>query len=147
LARPVTDSVSPTPLDLVQAEIQAFNRGDVSSAIALFTPDAVLVTTLGGCNPCIGRDLIRDHWSRAVASQTTIGIDAPRESRGIVTASSSLRSPSLPDGVQRAIGTLIVTVSHDKISRWDQTYDLKDPQTAKLFAAIGIAPSTATSTP
>jgi ketosteroid isomerase-like protein len=146
-ARAVTGSVSPTPLDLVRAEIQAFNRGDVASAVALFTPDAVLVTSLGGCNPCIGRDAIRDHWSRAVASQTTIGIDAPHESGGLVTASSSLRSPSLPDGVQRAIGTLTVTISHDKIKRWEQTYDLKYPQTAKLFAAVGIAPSSATSTP
>jgi hypothetical protein len=145
-ATAVARSVSPTPVDLVQAEIQAFNRGDVSSAVALFTPDAVLVTALGGCTPCIGRNAIRDHWSRAVASQTTIGIDAPHEVGGIVTVSSSLRSPSLPDGVQRAIGTLTATVSNDKISRWEQTYDLKDPQTAKLFAAVGLAPSS-TSTP
>ena len=142
-----TRPVSPTPLDLVQAEVQAFNRGDVSTAVALFTPNAVLVTTLGECNPCIGRDPIRDHWSRATAAQTTIGIDAPRVTDDIVTASSSLRAPSLPDGVQRAIGTLTVTVSNNKITRWEQTYDMKDPQTAKLFAAIGIAPTSPTSTP
>jgi ketosteroid isomerase-like protein len=131
-------SISPTPLDVVQAEVQAFNRGEVSTAVALFTPNAVLVTSLGGCDPCIGRDAIRDHWSRAAASQTTIGIEAPHQSGDIVTASSSLRAPSLPAGVQRAIGTLIATVSNHKISRWEQTYDLKDPQTAKLFAGLGL---------
>ena len=143
----ITRSVSPTPLDLVRAEIQAFNRGDISSAVALFTPDAVLVTALGGCNPCIGRGPIRDHWSRAVASQTTIDIDAPHEAGDLVTASAVLRSPTLPDGVQRAIGTLSATVSKEEISRWEQTYDLTDPQTAKLFAAIGITPTSATSIP
>ena len=142
-----TRAVGPTALDLVQAEVQAFNRGDVSSAVALFTPDAVLVTALGGCDPCIGSATIRDHWSRAVASQTTISIEAPHQSGDIVTASSSLRAPSLPDGVQRAIGTLTATVSNDKITRWEQTYDLKDSQTAKLFAAVGLASSSSTATP
>ena len=131
----------------MQAEVSAFNRGDVAAAVALFTPDAVLVTTLGGCNPCIGRDTIRDHWSRAIAAQSTMGIDAPHQSGDVVTASSSLRAPSLPDGVQRAIGTLTVTVANGKFSRWEQTYDLHDAQTAHLFAAVGLAPTTATSTP
>jgi len=75
----------------------------------------------------------RVHFRRRVSASRQAGHRA-----GAETAASSLRAPSLPAGVQRAIATLTSTVSNSKFSRWEQTYDLKDPQTAKLFTGLGL---------
>ena len=133
--------------EILQTEIEAFNRGDVEGSVSWFTPDAVLVTALGGCTPCIGQLAIRDHWSRAVSAQTKIGVATARTEGDVVRASSWLRAPSLPDGVERAVGTVIVTVRDGRIARWDQEYDLNDPQTARLFAAVALTTSSPTSRP
>ena len=136
-----TRLAGPTPLEILQTEIEAFNRSDVEGSVSWFTLDAVLVTALGGCAPCIGQGAIRDHWSRAVSAQTKIGVDTARTEGDVVRASSWLRAPSLPDGVERAVGTVTVTVRDGRIARWDQEYDLNDPQTARLFAAVALTTS------
>jgi hypothetical protein len=138
----------PTPFQVLSAETDALNRGDVAGSVAYFAPDAVLITPLGGCNPCTGREAIREHWSSAAAGQTMIELSDPQTVGDIVTVQSTTRSPQLPTGITRVLGTAVVSVRDGKITRLDQRYDEHDAQTAALLAfAAGARPPTTTPTP
>lgn len=130
---------------LVQREIDLFNNGDIDGSVALFASDAVLVTRLGRCTPCVGRETIRGSWSRAIASATQLGVEAPKLDGETVTVASTLRAPGLPEGVDRAVGTAVFTIRDGQIIRLEQTYDLTDPQTATLFEVSGLTPTTVSS--
>src|SRR5690349_9108961 len=69
VARTTNVPSGPTPFEVLQAENDALNRGDVAGSVAHFALNAVLITELGGCNPCVGREVIREHWSGAAANQ------------------------------------------------------------------------------
>jgi hypothetical protein len=128
---------------LVQREIDLFNKGDVAGSVALFAPDAVLVTQLGRCTPCLGREAIRANWSRAIASGTQLEVGGPRVEGDTVIVASTLRGPNLPEGVDRAIGTALFTIHNGLIARLEQAYDLTDAQTATLFERFGLSTTTA----
>jgi hypothetical protein len=138
-AAPVTTTTKPagpTPFEVLDAENEAFNRGDVAGSIAYFAPNAVLITPLGGCNPCTGREIIREHWSGATANQTNITLSDPHTVGSIVTAKATVRSPQFPTGITRALGSAVVEVRNGKITRIDQRYDRTDPQTGALLAIV-----------
>ena len=141
-----TQPSGPTPFAVLQAEVNALNRGDVAGSIAYFAPNALLITPLGGCNPCVGRDVIREHWSSAAANQTKLTVTDPHTVGDIVTAHSTMRSPAFPSGVTRAIGTATVSVRNGQITRLDQRYDTNDPQTATLLAIAAGARNQANTT-
>jgi hypothetical protein len=138
----------PTPFAVLKAESDALNRGDVAGSVAYFAPNAVLITELGGCNPCVGRETIREHWSGAAASQSHLTVSDPRTVGNIVTVRSAISSPQFPTGIHRAVGTAVAEVTDGKITRLEQRYDHRDPQTAALLAIVTGARSQATtSTP
>jgi hypothetical protein len=136
VAPTTTRPAGPTPFQVLKAEVDALNRGDVAGSIAYFAPNAELITPLGGCNPCVGTALIREHWSGAAANQTKLTADHPRTVGDIVTVRSSISSPQFPTGITRAIGTATVEVRNGKITRLDVQYDRSDPQTAALLAIV-----------
>jgi len=129
-----------SPLSVVQAYVDDFNRGDVTAAVMQFASDAQFITPLGRCSPCVGRDAIRAKLEGAVAAKTQLSMTNPRTSGDTVTAPSSLTSPQLPPGVTRALGTFTATVRDGQIVRSTMEYDASDPQTAALLA-ISAAPA------
>jgi hypothetical protein len=133
------ESTEPGPFAVLQAEVDAFNRGDVEASIKYFAPNAVLITALGGCNPCAGRDLIREHWSSAIAGQSKLTVSDPKIVGDIATVNSTISSPQFPTGITRAIGTTIVSTRDGQITRLDQRYDTSDPQTKALLAIAHTA--------
>jgi hypothetical protein len=139
VAGPTTPGAGPTPFDVLQAENDHLNQGDVAGSIAYFAPEAILITPLGGCSPCVGRELIREHWSGAAANQTEVALSDPRTVGDIVTVHTTIRSPQFPTGITRAIGSAIVSVRDGKITRLSQQYDTHDRQTATLLAIIAGA--------
>ena len=139
VAATTTHPAGPTPFGVVNAENDALNRGDVAGSIAYFAPNAVLVTPLGGCNPCTGRAVIREHWSGAAANQTKITLTDPRTVGDIVTVKSTMRSPQFPTGITRLLGSAIVSVRNGKITRLDARYDESDPQTGAMLAIVAGA--------
>jgi hypothetical protein len=130
------DTRSLTPDRVVQAYVDAFNRGDVASAVAQFAPDAKFSTSLGGCAPCVGQDAIQQKLSGAAAAHSQIAITNPRVSGDTLTAQASITAPNFPPGVHRAFGTFTATVRNGKIVDSSMDYDRSDPETAALFAAI-----------
>lgn len=126
-----------SPRRVVQAYVDDFNRGDAAAAASHFSTDAVLVTPLGSCNPCTGRDVIQGKFAGATSAQTHIAYTRPRVSKDKVSAPTTLTSPNFPPGVTRAVGSFTATVRRGKIIRLVQDYDRSDPETAMLFAATG----------
>ena len=136
-----TTTTSPTQAayGVLQRYVDAFNRGDIAGAIAEFDQHAVFISNLGGCTPCVGRDVIRSVLSRAAAAQTHIAITAPRGSGDTVMVDATLTSPQFPAGVTRAIGTDTATVHGGLIMNAKQDFDTGDPQTKRLLASVGAS--------
>jgi hypothetical protein len=126
-----------SPRRVVRAYVDDFNRGDAVAAASQFSRDAMLVTPLGSCTPCTGRDVIQEKLAGAVSAQTHLAYTRVKVSKDKVSAPSSLTSPNFPPGVTRAIGSFTATVRKGKITRFVQDYDRSDPETAMLFAAMG----------
>jgi hypothetical protein len=127
----------PTPFEVLDAQVDALNQGDVAGSVAYFAPYATLITALGRCVPCIGRSVIREHWSGAAANQTKVQLSDPKTVGDTVTARTTMTSPQFPAGIARAIGRVVATVHNGKITRLDQRWDAADPQTAALLAIVG----------
>jgi hypothetical protein len=132
-----TTSATQAAYGVLQRYVDAFNRGDIAGAVAEFDEHAVFISNLGGCTPCVGREVIRSVLSRAAAAQTHIAIAAPRGSGDTVMVDSTLTSPQFPAGVTRAIGTDTATVHSGLIMNAKQDFDTSDPQTKRLLAAVG----------
>jgi hypothetical protein len=132
-----TTTSAPTPLEVVQQYIDAFNRGDGVAAAAVFAPDARLDTTVGGCTPCVGRDVIESHFVSAAGSGAKIGISDPTVTGDTLVATGSLTSPNFPPGIERAINTFTAKVRDGLIVEASVVYDANDPQTATLLQAAG----------
>ena len=126
-----------SPRRVVRAYVDDVNRGDAAAAASQFSHDAELVTHLGSCTPCTGREVIQEKLAGAVGVQTHIAYTRLRVSKDEVTAASSLTSSNFPPGVTRAIGTFTATVRKGKLVRLVQEYDRSDPETAALLAAVG----------
>jgi len=135
-----------TPFAILNHENDALNRGDVATSIGYFAPNAVLITPLGGCNPCIGRDVIREHWSGAAANQVKVTLSDPTTIGDIVTVKTTMRSPQFPTDITRALGSAIASVHAGKITRLDQRYDNNDPQTRTLLTLATRPANSATPT-
>jgi hypothetical protein len=136
-ASATTSPSAAKPASVVQAYVADFNRGDAAAAAAHFSLDSEFFTPLGGCNPCTGRTAIQAKLSAAIANQTKLAIGRPRVRATTVTVHSELRSPMLPSGIDRAVGTFTATVRNGSIIRSRMEYDRSDPQTAALLNAIG----------
>ncbi len=135
----------PTPFEVLNNENNALNQGNVAASIAYFAPNAVLITPLGGCNPCLGQAAIREHWSGAAANQVKVTLSEPKTVGDIVTVNTTTRSAQFPNGINRVIGTAIVAVRAGKITRLDQRYDTSDAQTQQLLALAGVPPTSTNS--
>jgi ketosteroid isomerase-like protein len=129
------------PLRVVRQSIEAFNRGDAAKAASYYAIDAEFFTPLGGCDPCVGREVIEQKLGGAIQAQTQVSISRARVSGRTVTADLVLEAPTLPPGVERAVGTLTVLVRKGKAVEWRVDYDRGDAQTAMLLDAVG-APTT-----
>jgi ketosteroid isomerase-like protein len=135
-----------TPVEVVRSSFDALNHGDAAAAAAAFAPDGVLITPLGGCNPCLGRAMIQQHLSRAVANGTTVTlVGRPQVKRAVVTVRGEVRATSFPSGIQRVIGVFRSTIRKGLIVRQTNDYDRSDPQTAALLTAIQQASGTTAS--
>lgn len=139
-AKAPTTTATASPLSVVQAYVDDFNRGDVTAAVMRFTSDAQFITPLGGCSPCVGREAIRAKLEGAAAAKTQLSITNPRISGDTVAAPATLTSPQLPPGVKRAVGTFTATVRDGQIVRSTMEYDASDPQTAALLAITAAPP-------
>ena len=132
-----TPSTVPPEIGVLEAYVDAFNRGDAHAAALTFAANAQFSTTLGTCSPCVGRSTIEQKLAAAITAGTKLHIVQPKLSGNTVTGPSSLTSSRFPPGVQRAIGSFSATVSDGKITQLAQTYDRSDPQTAALFKSLG----------
>jgi hypothetical protein len=132
-----TTSTASSPLRVVQAYIDAFNRGDAHGAAPEFSTDATFSTPLGSCAPCVGQSVIEQKLNAAVAAHTQIAMNDDRVSGDTLTAHSTLTSPQFPPGVTRAVGTFTAVVRTGHITSLVQEYDRSDAQTDALFRSTG----------
>jgi steroid delta-isomerase len=140
-ATATTTTVSPTTtipaeVAVLQAYVDAFNRGDAHAAAATFSENAQFTTPLGSCSPCTGRSTIEQKLAAAITAGTKLKIANATVNGNVVTAKTTLTSSQFPLGVKRALGSVMATVDNGAIVRLDQTYDRSDTQTDALFKSL-----------
>jgi ketosteroid isomerase-like protein len=120
---------------LRQQHFEAFARGDVVGALALYADDAV-VDGGGLCAaaPCVGKAAIQKDLERRMAEKISATGLSYYVSGPVVTTRFEVRSdPIQQAGVDRLIGWDIFEMKGDKIAAargplWERT----DPQTARF---------------
>ncbi len=117
---------------ILRQHYDAANKGDVATAVALFTDDATLIR--GGCTsqvPCKGKTEIQRQIQEEVSNQTRVDIISSQVSGLAVTARIESRNLNVKNaGLERVIFNVTATFSGDKISRLVHENDNSDSQTA-----------------
>src|SRR2546427_10920182 len=83
------------PATVVMQSVQAINRGDVASALALYAPNAIIDWgALCEAAPCVsrGKAMIQKQLERQVANKQRVGIALHYVSGDIVTSMGSMSS-------------------------------------------------------
>jgi ketosteroid isomerase-like protein len=128
---------------VVQQWVDARNRGDVDGVFALQTENAVWIA--GPCeaqSPCLG-DRIRALVESTAATHSRFSLSTPQVAGSLVTARYELRSDTNCNaGVERVVGTVLLSIPQDKIALYVGVNDVTDAQTAmNLAVAAGRQPA------
>ena len=127
---------------IVQQWVDARNRGDADSVLALQTENAVWIA--GPCeaqSPCLS-DRIRALVESTAASHSRFSLSTPQVAGSLVTARYELRSDTNCNaGVERVVGTALLSIPQDKIALYVGVTDVTDAQTAMNLAVVaGLQP-------
>lgn len=119
---------------LLRVHYGAVNRGDVATALSVFTDDAVLVRAVCTAQvPCTGKAEIQKQVEREVGNQQQFKPSSPAKlSDDPLTVASRVEFTGLlvrGAGIERAVDNATITFQGDKISRLVHEQDLSDPQT------------------
>jgi len=124
------------PTVLYNQFVSALNRGDVTGAVALFSPDSRIVTPL--CQPwCADSSAIAGDFRTDAAIHSHVTFADVRVRGDLLTSRVTLTAPQLPGGIQRAVGRNTVQVYKNRIVLLRLDFDRTDPQTAVFLNALG----------
>lgn len=56
------------PQQVIDVQVEAFNRGDADAFANTYAPDAVVTMVMTGDPPLVGREAIRDHYAGMFAA-------------------------------------------------------------------------------
>jgi len=128
---------------IVQQWVDARNRGDADGVLALQTENAVWIA--GPCaaqSPCLS-DRIRALVESNAATHSRFSLSTPQIAGSLVTGRYELRSDTNCNaGVERVVGTVLLSIPQDKIALYVGVNDVTDAQTAmNLAVAAGRQPA------
>ena len=129
------------PLALLNAEIAARNRGDITAALALFADNATFTTA--ACQPCTTKADIAATLQRLVSDHYQITALSNQVSGNTVSGKASVTSDSIrARGIQRIIVNESLTAQNGLITSFTSAPDPTDAQTMQfLMAATGPGPN------
>ena len=122
------------PASLAERDLAAESRGDMASALALYSDDAI-VQYGGLCwTPCVGKPAIQKELERRVEAKNRWTIIGKYVSGNVAVVQTELRIGFIePSGVDRVIVWCIYEVKGDKIAVVTLAGQRTDPQTARFI--------------
>ena len=136
---PVAGQTQSDPVAVFKQAVDARNRGDITSMLALFAPDAVRQD--GSCPQTCTGQAMRQSFDQNVSEHFQASILSAQPAGNVINARAELRSDTFRSrGAERVISNFVVEVRDGKITRWTSTLDATDPQTAAYQAALRANP-------
>ena len=131
------------PASLAERDLAAESRGDVTSALALYSDDAI-VQYGGLCwTPCVGKPAIQKELERRVEAKNRWTIIGKYVSGNVAVVQTELRIGFIEEsGVDRVIVWCIYETKGDKIAVVTLAGQRTDPQTARFIEWIKAQPPT-----
>ena len=122
------------PASLAERDLAAESRGDVASALALYSDDAI-VQYGGLCwTPCVGKPAIQKELERRVEAKNRWTIIGKYVSGNVAVVQTELRIGFIEEsGVDRVIVWCIYETKGDKIAVVTLASQRTDPQTARFI--------------
>jgi hypothetical protein len=122
------------PASLAERDLAAESRGDVASALALYSDDAI-VQYGGLCwTPCVGKPAIQKELERRVEAKNRWTIIGKYVSGNVAVVQTELRIGFIEEsGVDRVIVWCIYETKGDKIAVVTLAGQRTDPQTARFI--------------
>jgi hypothetical protein len=122
------------PASLAERDLAAESRGDVASALALYSDDAI-VQYGGLCwTPCVGKPAIQKELERRVEAKNRWTIIGKYVSGNVAAVQTELRIGFIEEsGVDRVIVWCIYETKGDKIAVVTLAGQRTDPQTARFI--------------
>lgn len=128
----------PDPEALARSAYEALNAGDVESALALYTGDAVL--SLGAFGSFSGKEELRGSFENEVAKHATWELSDFQVEGDTVTFTSRYTNDDLQAIGVTLEGTEVITIQDGKIAT--DTFTVTDESMAALQAAMATLPQT-----
>ena len=122
------------PASLAERDLAAESRGDVASALALYSDDAI-VQYGGLCwTPCVGKPAIQKELERRVEAKNRWTMIGKYVSGNVAVVQTELRIGFIEEsGVDRVIVWCIYETKGDKIAVVTLAGQRTDPQTARFI--------------
>jgi hypothetical protein len=123
------------PVEVAQQAIDAMNRGDVGSLLALYADDGTIEGFPDCATPCVGTQAIEQEFNAIVGVHVHVTVLDMQVSGNSVTSRFEATSDVLRQlQIDRVLGTFSVQVRGDKIASSSFVLDPNDPQTARILA-------------
>jgi hypothetical protein len=129
------------PVSLAKQDLAAESRGDVASALALYSDDAIIQNG-GLCwTPCVGKAAIQKELERRVAAKNVFKIVGEYVSDNVALVKTELQIGYIEkSGVDRVVVWNIYEVVGDKIAVATLVGQRTDPQTARFIEWLRTQP-------
>jgi ketosteroid isomerase-like protein len=118
------------PVTVFRQAVDARNRGDIVSMMALFTDDAVRED--GACQPpCIGLAAVRTSFQKNIDEHFHANVISAEGAGDTVTARAEISSDTFrARGIEKRMTSYTIKLRGEKIVRWTSPLPPKTPATA-----------------
>ena len=119
------------PVALFHQAIEARNRGDIVSMMALFTDDAVRED--GSCQPpCVGLDAVTRSFQKNIDEHFQANVTSAQGAGETVTARAEISSDAFrASGIEKRMTSYTVQFRGGKIARWSSPLPPQTPAKTK----------------